>query len=73
MEQQMSQGLQAWFFIAVIFLFGFGASILIYKNYNEFYQDQIKTSNEISSIPPVKIQEKISPTTTSPLLRFIND
>jgi hypothetical protein len=55
MEQQMSQRLQASFFIIIVFLFGFGASLLVYKDYNKFYQDQVDTSNEIASTPAVKL------------------
>jgi len=65
MDQQMSQRMQACFFIAIVFLFGFGASLLVYKDYNEFYQDQVATSNEIASTPAVKLPSAKPATATS--------
>jgi hypothetical protein len=47
---------QTFFFVAIVFFFAMGIALLVYKNYSEYYQQQIATSNEISSTPVVPHQ-----------------
>jgi len=65
--EQISSKQQTVFFMAIVFLFAFGLALLVYKNYSDYYQQEIATSDEISAIPTASVSphQSASATTTN--------
>ena len=48
----MSNRQQSVFFCLIVFLFACGAGLLVYKNYNDYYQQKAEIDLETAATPP---------------------
>ena len=64
----MTNRQQSVYFFLIVFLFATGAGLLVYKNYNDFYQEQVQIDLTPSALPAVLPQFNSKATTTGSVI-----
>ena len=65
----MTNRAQSLFFFTIVFLFASGAGLLVYKNYNDYYQQKTLTDLEITQTKTVPV--KIENASSTPHSQFV--